>query len=142
MRPPWIEGAVLLAAHNLPTPAPRNLHRRRYRMPPVNGEPVRFAILTANPADKPKAFADLDALARHIQRARGLQALELIEVEDLEIEGDTASRRAVSVFALDAGNDRDRLIGHAYLDGQGREALQTALRRNRLVLPADIQDAA
>ena len=139
---PWIEGVALLAAHNLPTPAPRNLHRRRYRMPPVNGEPVRFAILTANPADKPKAFADLDALARHIQRERGLQALELIEIEDLEIEGDTSPRRAVSIFALDAGNDRDRLIGHAYLDGQGMAVLQAALRRNRLVMADDMKDAA
>ena len=135
---PWIEGVALLAAHNLPTPAPRNLYRRRYRM----SHDVRFAILTANPADKPKAFPDLEALARHIQRERGLQALELVEIDDLEIDGDTQNRRAVSVFALDAGNDRDRLIGHAYLDGQGRDVLQAALRRNRLVIADDIKDAA
>lgn len=138
MRPPWIEGAALLAAHNLPTPAPRNLYRRRYRM----SHDVRFAILTANPADKPKAFPDIEALARHIQRERGLQALELVEVEDLEIDGDTQNRRAVSVFALDAGNDRDRLIGHAYLDGQSMAVLQAALRRNRLVMANDMKDAA
>lgn len=135
---PWIEGVALLAAHNLPTPAPCNLYRRRYRM----SHDVRFAILTANPADKPKAFPDLEALARHIQRERGLQALELIEIEDLEIDGDTQNRRAVSVFALDAGNDRDRLIGHAYLDGQGMAVLQAALRRNRLVMADDMKDAA
>ena len=135
---PWIEGVALLAAHNLPTPAPRNLYRRRYRM----SHDVRFAILTANPADKPKAFPDLEALARHIQRERGLQAVELIEVEDLEIDGDTQNRRAVSVFALDAGNDRDRLIGHAHLDGKGRDVLQAALRRNRLVMADDMKDAA
>jgi hypothetical protein len=135
---PWIEGVALLAAHNFPTPAPRNLYRRRYRM----SHDVRFAILTANPADKPRAFPDLEALARHIQRERGLQALELVEVEDLEIDGDTQNRRAVSVFALDAGNDRDRLIGHAYLDGKGRDVLQAALRRNRLVMADDMKDAA
>ena len=135
---PWIEGVALLAAHNFPTPAPRNLYRRRYRM----SHDVRFAILTANPADKPRAFPDLEALARHIQRERGLQALELVEVEDLEIDGDTQNRRAVSVFALDAGNDRDRLIGHAYLDGQGMAVLQAALRRNRLVMADDMKDAA
>lgn len=138
MRPPWIEGAALLAAHNFPTPAPRNLYRRRYRM----SHDVRFAILTANPADKPKAFPDLEALARHIQRERGLQALELVETEDLEIQGDPQPRRAVTVFTLDGANDRDRLIGHAYLDGQGREVLQAALRRNRLVIADDIKDAA
>ncbi len=135
---PWIEGVALLAAHNLPTPSPRNLYRRRYRM----SHDVRFAILTANPADKPKAFPDVEALARHIQRERGLQALELVEVEDLEIDGDTQNRRAVSVFALDAGNDRDRLIGHAYLDGKGRDVLQAALRRNRLVVAEEMKDAA
>ncbi|WP_404419170.1 hypothetical protein [Brevundimonas vesicularis] len=135
---PWIEGVALLAAHNLPTPAPRNLYRRRHRM----SQDVRFAILTANPADKPKAFPDVEALARHIQRERGLQALELVEIEDLEIDGDTQNRRAVSVFALDAGNDRDRMIGHAYLDGKGRDVLQAALRRNRLVMADDIKDAA
>lgn len=135
---PWIEGVALLAAHNLPTPAPRNLYRRRHRM----SHDVRFAILTANPADKPKAFPDIEALARHIQRERGLQALELVEIEDLEIDGDTQNRRAVSVFALDAGNDRDRLIGHAYLDGKGRDVLQAALRRNRLVMADDMKDAA
>lgn len=135
---PWIEGVALLAAHNLPTPAPRNLYRRRYRM----SHDVCFAILTANPADKPKAFPDLEALARHIQRERGLQALELVEIEDLEIDGDTQNRRAVSVFALDAGNDRDRLIGHAYLDGKGRDVLQAALRHNRLVMADDLKDAA
>ncbi len=138
MRPPWIEGVALLAAHNLPTPAPRNLYRRRFRM----SHDVRFAILTANPADKPKAFPGLDALARHIQRERGLQALELVEIEDLEIEGDHEARRAVSVFTRDAGNDRDRLIGHAYLDGRGLDALEAALRRNRLVLADDLKDAA
>jgi hypothetical protein len=138
MRPSWTEGVALLGAHNLPTPAPRNLYRRRYRM----SHDVRFAILTANPADKPKAFPDLEALARHIQRERGLQALELVEIEDLEIDGDTQNRRAVSVFALDAGNDRDRLIGHAYLDGKGRDVLQAALRRNRLVMADDMKDAA
>lgn len=135
---PWIEGVALLAAHNLPTPSPRSLYRRRYRM----SHDVRFAILTANPADKPKAFPDVEALARHIQRERGLQARELVEIEDLEIDGDTQNRRAVSVFALDAGNDRDRLIGHAYLDGKGRDVLQPALRRNRLVIADDMKDAA
>lgn len=135
---PWIESVALLTAHNHPTPAPRNLYRRRYRM----SHDVRFAILTANPADKPKAFPDIEALARHIQRERGLQALELVEIEDLEIDGDTQNRRAVSVFALDAGNDRDRLIGHAYLDGKVRDVLQAALRRNRLVMADDMKDAA
>ncbi len=103
---------------------------------------ARYAILSPDPAAKPRVFPDLEALARHIQRERGLQALELVETEDLEIEGDPQPRRAVTVFTLDGANDRDRLIGHAYLDGQGREVLQAALRRNRLVIADDIKDAA
>ena len=70
MRRPWTEAVALLAAHNLPTPAPRNLHRRRFRM----SHDVRFAILTANPADNPKAFPDLEAMACYIQRECCLQA--------------------------------------------------------------------
>ncbi len=129
MRPPWTEAAALLAAHHHPAASPADLYRRRPVMP-------------ADPAAKPRVFPDLEALARHIQRERGLQALELVETEDLELQGDPRPRRAVTVFTLDAANDRDRLIGHAYLDGRGRETLQAALRRNRLVLPADMQDAA
>lgn len=138
MRPPWTEAAALLAAHHHPAAIPADLYRRR----PVMPADARYAVLSADPAVKPRVFPDLEALARHIQRERGLQALELVETEDLEIQGDPQPRRAVTVFTLDAANDRDRLIGHAYLDGRGRETLQAALRRNRLVLPADMQDAA
>lgn len=135
---PWTEGAALLAAHHRRADIPANL----YRWKPVMSHDVRFAILTANPADKPKAFPDLEALARHIQRERGLQALELVEIEDLEVQGDLRPRRAVTVFTRDDGNVRDRLIGHAYLDGRGLEVLQAALRRNRLVIADAMKDAA
>lgn len=133
MRPPWIEASVLLAAAGhaaaAAQPAPR---RWRPRM----AEDVRFALLPADRQAKTRVFPDVDALARHIQRARGLQALELVDVEDLEVEGDAAPRPGVTVFTLDAGNDRDRLIGHAWLAGRGQEHLRAALRRNRLVLEA------
>lgn len=138
MRRPWIEGAAFLAAHDRPVPPPFNRTARR----PAMSTDIRFAILTANPHAKPVAFPDLNALARHIQRVRGLAGLELAEVEDLELQGDVEPRRGVSVYTLDAGNDRDRLIGHAYLDGHGREALQAALRRNRLVVADDDRQAA
>ena len=138
MRRPWIEAAALLAAHDHPVPPPFNRTARR----PAMSSDIRFAILTANPHAKPVAFPDLNALARHIQRERGLAGLELAEVEDLELQGETEPRRGVSVYTLDAGNDRDRLIGHAYLDGHGREALQSALRRNRLVIADEDREAA
>lgn len=138
MRRPWIEVAALLAAHDRPVPPPFNRTARR----PAMSSDIRFAILTANPHAKPIAFEDVNALARHIQRERGMAGLELAEVEDLELRDETEPRRGVSVYALDAGNDRDRLIGHAYLDGHGREALQAALRRNRLVVVDEDREAA
>lgn len=138
MRRPWMEAAALLAAHDLPVPPPFNRTARR----PAMSSDIRFAILTANPLAKPIAFEDINALARHIQRERGMASLELAEVEDLELRDETEPRRGVSVYTLDAGNDRDRLIGHAYLDGHGREALQAALRRNRLVVADEDRKAA
>ena len=138
MRPrPWIEGAALLAAHDRPIPPPRKPTRWRH---PMSAD-VRYALLTANPHAKPVVFSDIDALARHIQRERGLQSLELVDVEDLEVEGSADVRPGVTVYALDAGHDRDRLIGHAWLDGRGQDHLRAALRRNRLVI-ADQQEAA
>lgn len=143
MRRPHFEAAPFLAAHGFPEAAaeaadPSPSKRWRPRM----SEDVRFALLPANPHAKPVIFPDVDALARHIQRARGLQGLELVDVQDLEISGDTVDRPGVTVHTLDAGNDRDRLIGHAYLAGRGQDVLRAALQRNRLVIVDDEAEAA
>lgn len=126
MRPPWIEAAVLLSTHghtlNLAT-------FRRWR--PRMSDAIRFALLTDERLAKPIVFPDIDALARHIERARNGQALEFAPLEDLEIAGDSTNRPGTSVFALDAGNDRDRLIGHAWIDGRGQDVLMAAMRRAR-----------
>lgn len=136
---PFVEATALLASHGHITPPEIriDLYRRKPRMP----DTVRFAIIRAEPAAKPLAFADLDALARHIQRERGIQGLDLVETEDLEVEGDPEPRRAVQIYTLDAGNDRDRNLGCAWLDGQGLEVLKSALRRNRLVVTEDREAA-
>lgn len=137
MRPPFIEAGPLLAAHGHTPSRPIPFRRR-----PTMSQDVRFALLKSNPHAKPLVFPDVDALARHIQRERGTAAIDLEQVEDLEIGGDAGARPGVSVFTLDLGNDRDQLIGHAYLDGRGREHLQAALRRNRLVMADDQAEAA
>lgn len=126
---PHIEAVALLAAHGFTfTPADRaTLNRRR----PAMADAIRYAILTDNPHAKPVAFPDIDALARHIHRGRGQRTIEFVDVEDLELQGDREPRPGITVYALDAGNDRDELIGHAYLDGRGQDALRAALRRNR-----------
>ncbi len=129
---PWIEGAALLAAHHRAAPARRPLNRRSY---PVSPD-VRFALLRANPQNqlqaKPLAFPDIGALARCIQRERAGRSIELVDIEDLRFDGDANMREGVSVYVLDLGGDRDGLIGHCWLDGQGQDALRHALARNQL----------
>ena len=125
---PWIEGAALLAAHHRAAPVPKSLNRRSY---PVSPD-VRFALLRANPQAKPLAFPDIGALARHVQRERAGRSIEMVDIEDLRFDGDVNMREGVSVYLLDLGGDRDALIGHCWLDGQGQDALRHALTRNQL----------
>lgn len=125
---PWIEGAALLAAHHRAAPGPKSLNRRSY---PVSPD-VRFALLRANPQAKPLAFPDIGALARYVQRERAGRPIEMVDIEDLRFDGDANMREGVSVYLLDLGGDRDGLIGHCWLDGQGQDALRHALARNQL----------
>lgn len=134
-RPPHVEAAALLAAHGHRF-APLDPRPR----PPMS-DAIRYALLPADPAAKPRVFADLNALARHIQRARGDASLDMQEVSDLERRADTRPRRGVSVFVTDLDGGRPTLIGHAWLDGHGLLELQAAIRRNRLPLRPDQQAA-
>ena len=135
MRPPHVEALALLAAHGLPF-IPLD-PRRRPRM----SDAVRFALLPAQPEAKPIVFADINALARHIQRARGDAGLDLQPVDDLDVRGDTRNRPGVSIFATDLDGGRPTLIGHAFIDALPMDVLQAAIRRNRLPLTS-IQQAA
>lgn len=95
---------------------------------------IRFALIPRlDPTVKPVVFDDIDQLARAIQRRRDLRGLEMIDIEDLEIPGRPGPTPAVQLYALDAGNDRDELLGFAWIDGHGQEALRAALRRNPAV---------
>lgn len=100
--------------------------------------PARFALLPRFDATvKPIVFPDLNSLARRIQRERGEQAIDLIEVGDLQFHGRPDARTGVQVFTLDDTGGRDRFIGYAWLDNGGMETLRSALRRNALVMPAE-----
>lgn len=124
MRPPFVEALPLLAAHGRPIVP---IRRWRPAMPDA-----RFALFTKiDPVTKPRVFPDLDSLARAIEREREGAALELVDFEGFEFEGDDRGRLVVEVWALDAGNNRDRLIGRAWCDGRSQDALRSALRRAR-----------
>lgn len=105
-------------------------------------QPAPFAILPRIDATtRPIVFADLAGLAAHIQRARHGQGLDLVEIEDLHhqwrAEGggqgvdapEGVPDRGVQVWTLDLGNNRDRLIGFAWLNGGGLERLRDAIRK-------------
>lgn len=141
MRPPWIDAAALLAAHGHHDAALRAAACKSLKWRPVMLADAHFAIIRPTPGQKPLVFEDLDALARWIQRQRGEQALELVETEDLELEGDMGGRLGVHVYTLALDGGRDRNLGTAWLNGRGRETLQAGLRRNRLVILDDHDDA-
>ncbi len=98
------------------------------RRPPLPS--ARYVLLPKlDNVTKPKAFPTLAALAACIERERGQQALHLVEVEDLEFRDVSGLHRGVQVWTLDLANEKDRLIGYAWLNGRGREALEPALRQ-------------
>lgn len=136
MRPPWSEGVALLAAAGHVTTArdlaDRKPTPRRWRRPMSSD--VRFALLTDNRFALPKVFPDIDALARHIQRARGEMAIDLVQIPDLEVQGDTRDRPGISVFTQFEDGSRNALIGHVWIDDLTLDHLKAALRRNRLVV--------
>lgn len=131
MRPLWFEATpAIAAAGHIATGPLIPFHGRRPQM----SDDIRFALFERiDPAAKPIAYLDLDSLARAIQRRRDLRAIDMVEEPDLELEGRPGPTPAVAVWAQDAGGDRERLIGYAYLDGRGMDALQAALRRNPAV---------
>lgn len=135
MRPlpsrPWIEATALLASAGvvLPPPGPdrhpfiRSLIMQRT----ADGLPAYAFAERLDDATKARVFPHLKRLADHIESRRFGQALELVEVQDLEIPGRPGLHRGVQVFTLDLSQSRDRCIGWAWLNGQGRDVLQPAL---------------
>ncbi len=132
MRRPWFESGPALAAAGFPI----NLTAHRAASPlerilRMAGMPDFAFAETLNGAAKPKAFADMGGLAAYIERHRNAQAIELVDVEDITLEGRDEFLTGVQVFTLLPDNGRDACLGYAWLKGQGRERLEPALRRAR-----------
>lgn len=129
MARPFIDAALLGAHGHSAGPV------IRIRKGPAVSQDIRFALLPSlNMREQVRAFPDLNALARHIQRERGDNGLDLNEVEDMEIANRPEATCGVEVWTTNDANDRIRFIGYAYLDDHGLESLRSALRRNRLVV--------
>ncbi len=93
---------------------------------------IRFAFIAHDDGgqSRPVTFSDVHALARYIERKREGRAIELVEAEDVEVPGRAALQIGVQIWTrLD--DARDRNLGWAWLDGQGRERLELALRSAR-----------
>lgn len=77
---------------------------------------------------KPRVFQNTAGLARHIEAQRHGQAIELVDVEDIEIPNQPGLYAGVQVFTLMIDGGRDRCLGYAWLEGRGRDSLEPALR--------------
>ncbi|WP_296166558.1 hypothetical protein [uncultured Brevundimonas sp.] len=121
MRPPFIEAAVLLAAHGHALAPPVI---RRPAMPA--GE--RYAVFPTpdRPSEPGRTFAALDKLAAHIHRVRRDQAIQCVDAP-LQLAGDAAPRKGVSVWTLTDTGERRDYLGWCYLGGSGQRTLEAAL---------------
>lgn len=127
---PWIEAAALLGAHgfaNVPT-KPEHPFARSIRM--ADFAPFAFAE-RLDAVTKPRVFRTVADLARNIENRRHDQAIELVDVDDIEVPGHPGLYRGVQIFTLLIDNGRDRCLGYAWLEGHGRDRLEPALRAAR-----------
>jgi hypothetical protein len=130
MRPPWIEAGPMLAAAGFPLAPikPVNPLVRSLRM--ADFAPFAFAE-RLDGVVKPRVFSSAANLARHIEGRRHGQAIELVDVEDIEVPNQPGLYTGVQVFTLLIDGGRDRCLGYAWLDGQGRDRLEPAMRAVR-----------
>ncbi|PZO07623.1 MAG: hypothetical protein DCF29_03740 [Alphaproteobacteria bacterium] len=129
MRRPWFEAGPALAAagFSLTTAATRG---SAWKHPMVDTALYAF-LPRLDAVTKPFVFADIQGLARHIDRNSLGQALQLEEVEDLQFAGVEGLHRGVQVWRLDISNDREASQGYAWLKGRGRDVLDPAMREAR-----------
>lgn len=134
---PHVDAAALLAAHGHALAPLRTGVRLMDAM-------TRFAFIAHSDAGvaKPFVFPDVHALARHVERRREGRAIELVDAEDVEVPGRDALQVGVQVYLLGMDNARDRPLGWAWLDGQGRERFEPALRTARQDLARQQRKAA
>lgn len=131
MRRPWIESGALLAfTHPTGTRPlkPEHPFTRSLRM----ADFAPFAFLSRlDGVAKPRIVSNATALARHVESLRHGQAIELVDVEDIEVPGKSDLYTGVQIFTLSLDGGRDRCLGYAWLNGHGRERLEPALRAVR-----------
>lgn len=129
MRPPWIEGRALLAAAGVDSTPSKPVHPIARSL--IMADKPNYAFLTRiDGVTRPIVQPDLMALARHIERRRNGQNLQLIDVEDIEYDGQIHA--GVKVMLLDLANEPETCLGFAWLRGDGRTVLDPALRVARL----------
>lgn len=129
MRRPWVEAGPLLSAAGFDSTPPKPLHPVARSL--IMADKPNYAFLPRiDGVTRPIVCPDLMSLARHIERQRGGQNLQLLEVDDIEYDGEMHS--GVKVMLLDMGNDPERCLGFAWLRGSGRDVLDPALRAARL----------
>lgn len=80
---------------------------------------------------KPIVFSSLNGMANYVERHRYGQAIELVDIEDIEIPGRPGLYAGVQIFTLLLDGGRDLCLGYAWLDGAGRDRLEPALRQAR-----------
>ena len=137
MRRPWIEAGAMLAGAGFDGTPPKPVHPIA-RSLTMASKPNYAFLPRVDGVTRPVVCPDLMALARHIERQRGDQNLQLIEVEDIEYDG--VMHRGVKVMLLDLANDPERCLGFAWLRGSGRDVLEPALRAARAAADAARDD--
>lgn len=131
MRPHWIEAGVLLAAHGHAAAAPSVFLHPFTRILRMADFPPFALAERLDGVTKPRVFASAERLAVHIEGRRHGQAIELVDVEDIEVPGQPGLYTGVQIFTLLLDGGRDRCLGYAWLGGRGRERLEPALRAVR-----------
>lgn len=137
MARPWFEATAALSATGVVANAPRPLTFPDLMFRGFDMTDHAFAFVPGSergaPQSRPIVHATLSMLADAIERRRDGRQIQLVEVEDFELDGREGLFTAVQVFTLDMASDPDGLLGTAWLDGKGRDTLEPALRRARIV---------
>lgn len=132
MARPWFEAAPALAAgvpdHVIPIGRPAHPLARILRM---SGLPDYAFARRLDGRQKPTVFSSLNGLANYVERHRFGQALELVEIDTIEIPGRPGLYCGVQIFTLLLDGGRDLCLGYAWMNGYGRDRLEPALRQTR-----------
>lgn len=132
MTRPWFEAAPALAAGVVTpiTPLGRPAHPLA-RILRMSGLPDYAFARRLDGRQKPTVFSSLNGLANYIERHRFGQALELVDIDTIEIPDRPGLYSGVQIFTLLLDGGRDLCLGYVWLKGDGRERLEPALRQAR-----------